>query len=160
MLWLLAILADCRQFHTDKTRQFCRIGVGGVNWAYVNGQCCERPSACKFLSLSLSLSLSLLEVNVYLIDSNMSRLGPLQASAQMATSRPILTSLCSASYVDCERDTARWCCLPRPQLVLYASARRSRSISYARRALSSKPAGRRRRCCWLMGQTDGRSTVR
>jgi len=59
------------------------------------------------------------------------------------------TSLSSASYVRCQRDTARICCRA-------PGGRRCRSISPVGRALSSKPAvaacgGR------VMGRTDGQT---
>ena len=68
------------------------------------------------------------------------------------------TSPCSASYISCQRGTARICrCGP---VLLWRfccwTPNAGRSISPARRALSSKPAAR---CCsgLSMGQTDGRT---
>jgi len=66
------------------------------------------------------------------------------------------TSLCSASSVDCQRDTARICCwAPAPAARRSQRAGSYRSISSARKALSSKPVARRC-CCRSMGQTDVR----
>ena len=79
------------------------------------------------------------------------------------------TSLCSASYVGCQRDAARICCWApccgavaaeyraAAPLLLSASAC-YQSTSPSRRALSSKPVARC--CCRSMGQTDGRTDRR
>ena len=79
------------------------------------------------------------------------------------------TSLCSASYIGCQCNTARICCerrlrrrccmLGHLQLVRSAGARLCRSISHARRALCSKPVGHRC-CCRSMGQRDRQTDAR
>jgi len=67
------------------------------------------------------------------------------------------TSLCSASFLGCQHDTARiYCCAP-------SAGTCYRSIFPTRGALSSKPAARRTPLLLSIdgtdGRTDGRSTV-
>ena len=66
------------------------------------------------------------------------------------------TSPCSASYISCQRGTARICSCGPALLWRFCcwTPNAGRSISPAHRALSSKPAAR---CCSgrSMGQTDG-----
>jgi len=68
----------------------------------------------------------------------------------------IIAGLCSASYVGCQRDTARIHCWAPCSDDAAAGRRRCQSISPARTALSSKPAARLV-CGRMMGQTDGRT---
>ena len=76
------------------------------------------------------------------------------------TTSQIEQSLFSASYVSCQRDTARVCCWA-PYCGAAAAGRPASplSIDIPRTPLSSKPAARRS-CGWMMGQTDRRTDAR